>query len=94
MASILFILLIFVFVIIIVLLSLSTYILSALFGGFMNLKNIFYRVMGWNSDNAQTTSAKSTSSQTASHTSSNNTKGQNKIFDHGEGTYIDFEEVK
>lgn len=100
MASILLILLIIIFVIIITLLSLGTYILSALFGGFMNFKKIVYGLMGWNSGNTQTTSAKSSnkaSSKTYSNynkSQSKSTSSQGKMFDKDEGTYIDFEDVK
>lgn len=102
MASILLILLVFVFVVIILLLSFGTYVLSLLFGGFMNLKNFVYNLLGWNNGTTRTNSANASSSKTSSHTSSahSNTKGQSssasqdKVFNKDEGTYIDFEEVK
>lgn len=97
MASILFIILIIIFVGVIVLLSIGTYILSALFGGFMNLRNFVCRIMGLGK---QTNSAKS-SANTSSQSSSGYTKSsgqssasQSKMFGQDEGTYIDFEEVK
>lgn len=101
MASILFIILIIIFVGVIVLLSIGTYILSALFGGLANLRNLFYRLMGWNAGNRQAGSASSSANKASSKTSSGYTKSQSqssasqgKMFDRDEGTYIDFEEVK
>ena len=99
MASLLFILLIFIFVVLILLLSFGTYVLSRLFGGFINLKNFVCRLMGWNTGKAS--SSQSSSKKTQSKTSSAYTKSQEqssapqgKMFDKDEGTYIDFEEVK
>lgn len=100
MASLLLILLTIVFVVIIILLSLGTYVLSALFGGFVNLKNVVCRLFGWDSGGQQTHSAQSSSSnKTSSRTSSDKGKSKSppsegKVFNQDEGTYIDFEEVK
>ena len=102
MASLLFIILAIFFIAVIILLSLGTYVLSALFGGFMNLKNFVCRLLGWgSSNNAQANSSQSSSSRTSSKATSGSAKSkkhssasQEKMFGQDEGTYIDFEEVK
>ena len=97
MASVILILLVFIFVVIIILLSIGTYILSALFGGFMNLKNFVWRIMGWNTGKKQTRADKTASGASrSSNTKANPQQSapQSKVFTQEEGTYIDFEEVK
>lgn len=94
MTSILLIILIIIFFVIIFLLSVGTYLLSALFGGFVNLKNFVRQLFGLKTNNQKT--SRSSSNKTTSSTSSSSTSAQptNKVFQQDEGTYVDFEEVK
>ncbi len=94
--------------IIVIILSLGTYLLSRLLGGFDNLCRLVARMMGRGRDGQRTCSSSSdsqsshayqrnerastsntdtSSSDTVSHTAT-------KVFADGEGTYIDYEEVR
>ena len=94
--------------IIVIILSLGTYLLSRLLGGFATLCRLVARLMGRGRDGQRTYSSSSarqssrayqgnerasasntdtSSSDTVSHTAT-------KVFADGEGTYIDYEEVR
>ena len=81
--------------------AIGLYLMSKLVGGFGNLRAIYRLFTGKGAKNAQTGSAKSSSSGKSSHTYNNKGKAtknaaqtSGKMFEQNEGTYVEFEELK
>lgn len=94
--------------IIVIILSLGTYFLSRLLGGFDNLCRLVARMMGRGRDGQRTYSSSSdrqssrayqkneraSTSNTDTSSSDSVSYTATKVFADGEGTYIDYEEVR
>lgn len=97
--SVIFLVIFVLFLVLIGILSIGIYLLSALLGGFANLKALFYKLTGWGrgktqQSNTQSSSTSSASSSSAKKNASQNSSSDDKKFAQSEGTYIDFEEIK